>query len=222
MNLGQIISEIEDAVQDETYLSGTIQTMINEAVLTIATGLPTPGRYEETTPPLPSLYTTDTVDTTLSSGIADLPTTFNRDVIQVLNSDSKEIPIIKSFQKFLKNNPEQNAGDVIKCAVSGGRIFYREIPAAAETLTLHFYEAPATLALNTDIPSCIPIHLHRPLIVGYVCREIFNKIELGMAGPKVDTANYSRIFDKGLLDLADYYPHDGVSEYYEDLTDYCE
>ena len=219
MNLSQLTEAISGVIQDSSF-DAVIGTLINEAVLKIAAGDMIPGKYE-LTPPLPDLYTVDTVDTELLTGICDLPDDFNRDVVQILNSSYEEIPIEPSVRKFLHKNKEQNAGAVYKCAVQGKRLLYRDIPAVAETLTVHYYKTPDLLAAGTDEPTWIPTHLHRKLIVGYVCKEIFDLIEDGIEDPKTNTKHYENIYQKGLMELEMAIGTDKDADYYETQTDYC-
>jgi hypothetical protein len=220
MNLGQIISEIEDAVQDETYLSGTIQTMINEAVLTIATGDMIPGKYQ-LSPPLPNLYTAGDVLTVVDTGYLSLPTDYNRNVVMVVDSNGDVIPSEESFKKFMTTYADQESGNVFKYAINGDKLHYRGIPTASTTLTVHYYTDPDTLSDSTDTPSCIPSPLHRKLIVGYVCRELFNRIEDGIDGQKINTGYYANEYASGLVDLETAIGVDESPDYYDNQTDYC-
>jgi len=219
MNLTQLTDTITGIVQDSSFDSG-VPSLINEAVLKIASGDMVPGKYE-LSPPLPDLYTVVTVDTTLSSGICDLPADFNRDVIQVLNSDDEEIPIMASARKFLHTFKEQDAGEVFKCAVQGNRLLYRDIPGTAETLTVHYYKTPETLTVGSDEPIEIPAHLHRKLIVGYACKEIFDLIEDGVEDPKTNTRHYEAMYQKGLVELEMAIGIDKDPIYHDTEIDYC-
>lgn len=219
MQFSELVTAVEDVVDDEAYTTTIVKARINESVLRIATGVTLPDQ-RRISPPLPGLYTSDDIDTTLSSGITDLPDDFNRDLLQVINSDDEGIKIEPSLRRFLSDHPEQDAGSVYTCCVYGGRLLYRDIPSAAETLTVHYYKNPATLTNDADTPSDIPIHLHRKLIVGHTLMEIYREIELGMAGKKVDTEYYTRIFNEGLIELSELYPPDEPPQYYEDSNDY--
>ena len=214
MNLGELVTEVLAVVDDARYTESNVKTLVNEAVYVVASGRMY-GRRFRLSPPLPNLYTSANVETVAGEGVLPLPDNFNRDVIQVVNADHSSLPIMPSIRGFLKLNTDQAAGPVSKCAVQGNRLFYRDIPATPETLTVHFYENPTELAVDTDIPDCIPIQLHRPLIISYVCMQIYNKLEMGMAGPKVDTLAYGAIFQEGLIQLQGLLPADGNPVYYE-------
>lgn len=219
MNLSQLISTITDIIQDPAF-DVSMPAMINEAVLKIASGDIIPGK-NELTPPLPDLYTVDTIDTELLTGICDLPDDFNRDVIQVLNSANEEIQIVPSARKFLHKYTEQNSGAVDVCAVQGKRLLYRDIPAVAETLTVHYYRTPDLLVDGDDEPIEIPTHLHRKLIVGYVCKEAFDSIEDGIEGLKTNTNHYETMYQKGLMELEMAIGQDKDPMYYDTEVDYC-
>jgi hypothetical protein len=218
MQFSELITAVEDVVQDGDYTSTIIKALINEAVLKIATGDMIPGKYE-LTPPLPDLYATGDVATD-GTGYIALPATFNRNVEMVVNSNDEEIPIESSYRKFRRQYVEEAAGKVFKCAVNGSVLHYRGLPSAAETLTVHYYETPATLALDADTPSEIPAVLHRKLIVGYVCREIFSKIEDGLENQKINTGYYTKEYQSGLIDLGNMIGLDEEPDYYDNTTDY--
>lgn len=220
MNINALVDEIKKKIQDSSYTDTEIIARINEAVLAIATGVLLPDRREKS-PPLPDLYATADITTTLASGVTDLPSTFNRDVIQVQNSNNDKIPINSSPRQFLNLNYNEDAGAVDKCSVLGSRLLYSGIPSTVETLTIHFYEKPGVLALDSDEPTEIPLHLHRNLIVGYVCKDIFDEIEDGIEDPKTNTRHYEAVFQSGLLGLEIELGTDGETDYYDDQTEYC-
>jgi len=222
MNLAELIAAVEDVIQDTEYTETVITSLINEAVLKIATGDIIAGKYQ-LSPPLPELYKSDDVLTVLSTGYLSLPADYNRNVFMVVDSDNEPVFIEESFKKFMIAAAGEYEGGVVKCAINGSKLYYMDTPAAAATLTLHYYTAPDTLTAAGDIPSSIPIVLHRKLIVGYVCREIFNKIEDGIEGKKVNTVYYANEYAGGLLDLDTAVGLDGAdgsADYIDNQTDY--
>ena len=200
MTLSELIESVQDAIQDSGYTSTVITTMINRAIQKIARGVAMPGKYS-LSPPLPSLYTTGDVETA-STGIIAMPSDYCRPANLVVNSDDEALTIQSSFQKFVKTyGRELIAGDPYVCAFYGKRLFFRDVPAAAVTLTVHYYQNPTALSADTDEPSDIPEELHGKLIVSDVAREIYNLIEDGMDAQKVNTQNYVNRFNEGLFRL---------------------
>jgi hypothetical protein len=219
MQLSKIVSEIQDVIQDSAYSSNAITALINEANQAIALGVMIPGRYERT-PPLPDLYTTGTV-TTETTGIVTLPSDYQRSLVMVVDSNDVKIPIKASAREFLKDHPETGAGDVYVCAQMGKRLLYRDIPSAAATLTVHYYAAPDDLSDDDDEPTWVPEHLHRKLYVSYACKEIFNKIEDGVEGRKINTEYYTSDFASGLIALEEAIGVDKDPDFYDSDVDYC-
>lgn len=213
MNLLQMRTTVSGIINDSDYTDDMIDAFLNEGVLAVATGVILPGRFD-LSPPLPDLYTTDTVATDANSYVA-LPSDFNRDVVLVKDSSVNTIPIIASFQNFIHLYKEE-AGEVDKCSVNGSVLHYRGIPSSPETLAVNYYETPATLTADGDIPTEIPLVLHRQLVVGYALKEIYNEIELGMEGRKVDMRNYEEIFNQGLVRLRQLIPEDSLPDFYEE------
>jgi hypothetical protein len=218
MTFEELINEVTNIVQDTAWSEATIKSKLNNALIVVATGVMLPGKYQ-LSPPLPDLYTSTDIDTVAGVATCNLPSDFNRDVIQVVNSNGDKIPIEVSFRKFLSDYPGQESGSVFKVAVVGNKLVYRDVPATAETLTVHYYKNPSTLINYEDIPSCLPTLLHRPLLVGYACKEIFGQIEDGIEGQKINTGYWTQEFQQGLLDLDVLIPNDGDPMYVTDLED---
>lgn len=122
-------------------------------------------------------------------------------------------------------------GPVEDVTVVGGRLYYQPIPTEATELTLWFYRLPTLLAnfdpsgentgfmdsgdttfqgdddtgfidaLSDDIPNCLPDHLHKSLLVSYAAKEIFNEIEDGIEGRKINTERYEGKYQQALTAL---------------------
>jgi len=122
-------------------------------------------------------------------------------------------------------------GLVEDVTVVGGRLYYQPIPTEATELTVWFYRLPTLLenfdpsgentgfmdsgdttfqgdddtgfidALSDDIPNCLPDHLHKSLLVSYAAKEIFNEIEDGIEGRKINTERYEGKYQQALAVL---------------------
>lgn len=214
MDAQTIITEVQSVIVDNAWTDPGILGIINRGLTTIASGVLIPGKHQ-VTPPLPDLYTVDTIDTVEGAGICDLPADYQRSVVQVLNSQYEEIPIYPSFRRFLQDYPDQNGGSVRVCAVHGKRLLYREIPSTAETLTVHYYSEPDALTTGDDEPDCLPEHLQLPLLQSFTCAYIFNQIEDGIEGQKINTKYWQDAYQQALLDLEIAIGMDGEPQFYE-------
>ena len=213
MIFSELIADVQKVIQDDDWTSDAIEGLLNLAQAIVATGVILPGKYQ-LSPPLPDLYTTGTVDTVVDATMCNLPGDFSRDLVQVVNSSSEEIPIAPSLRKFLRDYPQKDAGSVRTVARHGNKLLYRDQPSEAETLTVHYYRAPTDMTDDDDEPDGIPLQVHRSLLVGHVCSKIFSQIEDGIEGQMVNTARWERVFQQGLVDLGIIVGHDADPDYY--------
>jgi hypothetical protein len=86
-------------------------------------------------------------------------------------------------------------------AVGAGRLHARPVPDTAVTVTVGYYRLPAPLVAASDKPRCLPPHLVGPVLVGFACRELFERLEEGDGDGKIQTAAYGRRFEAAMADL---------------------
>ena len=216
MTFSDLVEDIKNCAQGSGYTDTEIKTRINRLIKRIARGVPVPGKFC-LTPPLPSLYTTGTVATVPGSGIADLPSDYSRHASHVEDSDGEEITVNPSFVNFTKKyGGTISAGDVVEVAFVGNRIAYRDSPSVSENLTVHYYTEPDELTADSDEPDCIPEGLHDTLIVSGVAKDIFDRIEDGMEGAKVNTSRHVNIYNQALEALEIELGEDGEPDEYDD------
>ena len=221
MELTELISVVEEIVQDPAFSHAAITTTLNRGLLTIAKGVMLPGRYQ-LSPPLPDLYTTGSVQTVVDSGVCSLPDDFSREVVQVLNSDEEIINLAASFKSFLTSNPQKDTGSVRVCVVNGKKLLYRDLPSEAETLEVHYYATPAILEDNDSEPDCVPEHLHHDLLVGFAAKTIWGLKEDGIDGQKINTQYWTNVFQAAILDLVLFLGEDGEAAHYNDEGGYID
>ena len=215
MKLETLQSEIEDIVQDPAYTGDYVVDLINEAVSVIARGVEVPGELGITSP-LPDLFTTGTVTLTDSARHQSLPDDYQRNVIGVYSSGGVgQIPVMDSFQKFMQKYPVLETGSSLDAVVVHGKnLFYH--PAVSLDVTVMYYRQPDELEVFDDEPDCIPEPLQRPLLISYACEKIFNRIEDGIEGAKVNTNHYKTEFLEAVMALDRFIGDDGVPHYIDD------
>lgn len=170
-------------LQDNAYYSG-ITTRINDAVKYIAGGVHIPKGYgydDVFSPPLPNLFSTDTVDTATDAAYVSLPDTFQRSLEMVADENGYQIfpprgGDYESFGLFMRQITEKDlseTGDVVIACANGNNLFYQAIPSSAETLTLHFYRLPVDMSDDTDTVDGIPDRFAKDLIAHRVLADIY-------------------------------------------------
>lgn len=210
MTFADLQTEISNIVilQEPTYLNLILPVRINNAVSMIAGGVRT---SEGMSPPLPDLYSSAVVETTVNA-YASLPATYQRHVFYIADPNSDQIAPPRggdyySFLLFLKQTTKKDLsgiGSVTEVAVKGNRLYYQGIPATAKSLTVHFYRKSVDMSDDDDTPDGIPDHLQRRLIVNYVAKEIYGEA-VKKDKTTIEKANYHTTeFFSAMQDLIDF------------------
>ena len=175
----ELIERTDILVQDPS-LTDMLGDFINQGVDEIAGGMQSVlGSW--LTPPLPLLFTIDTVATSTSAAYVDMPEEFHRGLQMVVASSGREISIEHSFIEFTETYPLLNKTGNISAAVEhGNKLYYQGIPVNSETLTLHFYRKPVNMVLDADTPDGIPEHLQILLLTNYAAWKAYEFIEIDL------------------------------------------
>ena len=173
----ELIDRTNILVQDPS-LTDMLGDFINQGVDEIAGGMQSVlGSW--LTPPLPLLFTIDTVVTSTSAAYVDMPEEFHRGLQMVVDSSGREISIEHSFIEFTETYPLLNKTGNISAAVEhGNKLYYQGIPVNSETLTLHFYRKPVIMVADGDMPDGLPSHLQIPLLTNYAAWKAYEFIEI--------------------------------------------
>lgn len=215
--------ELQTAILDisknhyiQTASSVTLQNRINEAVIAISGGIRVPN--EGMSPPLPELFESATVATTVNA-YADLPATYQRNVFYIADSSGDRLLPSRSggyysFVQFLNSIEKKDlssTGSVTDVCVKGNKLYYQGIPSSSVNLTVMFYRKPVTMSLPSDEPDGIPSHLQTKLIKHYVGEQLAHEMVDGIQA----MADYHMTkFYEAMHDLIDFIGIDGEPSYY--------
>lgn len=196
MNLDELVEKANFILKDTDFDEDAITTYLNRGMLEIAGGMRRPDS-SVLTQPLPMLFTIGTVATTTTYK-ASLPVTYQRDCVFAIDSLGRELSIYDSFMEYSKGYGLMTATGVLNAvAIKGRDLYYQNIPAVSELITIHFHRYPVDMVAGTDTPDGLPTNLH-DMLVDYACKEIFNIIEEGLDGKMVNTIKYEQRFQRGL------------------------
>lgn len=223
--LAGIVAKIIALVNDSYYTETIVVGIVNQLLLEIAGGFKIEDKRGglRFTPPLPDLLQITTVSTLTSPTggyVVAMPTTYQRNLFAVYNASGQKFKPCRTWEEFIAPNPLLNtAGAVRRCVVMGRSLYFQDIPATAETLTLHFYRYPVACSLAVTTPTPIaavepeglPLHLVEPLLLNGACHRIYDQIEDGTEGNKTSTIHYGGLFDSALLTLERAIPVNGES-----------
>jgi len=195
MITSDIIIDVVDRVQDDSFDEAVILRLINE------------GRfYAAAEVDLPALQKSATVITTAIASTVALPIDYHKGVFWVGSTvQGRRIGTrpgdYYNLLTFMERFPIV-AGPIESVCVDGTNLLHQGM--AADTLLLKYYCKPTIITATTVAPTELPYHLHRPLLTAYCCREIYADIEDGMEGQKVNAMYWSKKFDEAMLNLASF------------------
>ena len=222
-DLFTLINSIQAILQDEAFSEEILANKINAAVSGIAAGIRMPDG--QVSPPLPDLFTMGAVTTSTTLPYVSLPADYQRQVCVIVDSGGNRIYPPRSgdyysFALFLKQISNLNmmeTGSVYRVAVKGTKLYYQGIPAAAETLGIHYYKKPTDMVTDADTPEGIPEHLQERLIKHRVLAEIYgDQIEAGVSEPSRGAQYHASKFMDAMIELVDYVGIDGEPQYFGD------
>lgn len=193
------------AIQDSSYSYADILRYFNQGL-----------RYISGKILLDDLETFTDVATDPGVNNIPLPADFQRDLRYCHSiTHNRQIRVKASVLQMYRQFSElDQSGNVIMVATKGGRLYYQRVPSTAETLRINYWSYPERLTSRWQKPTCLPAHLVEDLLVNYACWKIFEKIEDGIEGQKVNTLYYKGLFDKAMEDLQEYIgpEHDEITE----------
>ena len=191
MNRLEIRTEIENIIQDDSFSTDTLNGYINQSIL-----------YAGANVDIPELKGIDTVDTIPGQAyttLSGLTGGFSGKLRRVKDSEKNHISIASDLGLIMDVYPLMaEEGDVEVVALEGSTLWYQKIPAEVMTLTCLYFRNPTTLSAENGIPSDFPAHLHRQLFVHGSAWMIYDQIEDGIEGEKVNTkGQFWLSFDEG-------------------------
>lgn len=184
MKLEHIRREVENLVDDPSFDSETIDQYINQALEYVASQIN-----------LPTLKGLGVVSTELNQAYTDMSVisgnNFSGILRLVVREDGKFPTIYADLESLILEYPTlDQEGNIEAVALDGNTLWYQKIPTTETPLTVVYFRDPAPLVKDSDIPSDTPSHLHRHLYVHGAAYLIYDQIEDGIDGEKVNTANH--------------------------------
>jgi hypothetical protein len=199
MNLGEIRAEVFKLVQEAGFTTVEVDSAIVECYQFVAD-----------TVLIPDLKRMDSVQTVAGAAwisLGGLAGGFSGKLRRVIRSDGSLPRIYANLEELMEHYSVVAAdeiGDVEAVALEGSTLWYQKIPAVAETLTVLYYQDPSVLEDDEESPDYLPGFLHRPLLVSGAAYIMFNRLEDGLDGEKVNTASQLADFNRGIASFRAY------------------
>ena len=194
MKLGLLIEMVVDAIQDTSFSESLIKGLINDAAIIMADAAR-----------LPALSVgMNSVDTATGAFQVSMPADYHKLTFRCMDG-ARQVNIRNNMEEFLMlyNGDMTNEGDVENIVIQGSTLFYQPVPATSASLMLFYSKLPPALVKSSDIPSFLPSPKNHKGLANYAIGEIFNIIEDGIEGEKVNTMTYEKRFANDTRQMVD-------------------
>lgn len=173
--------EVDNLVDDSSFSPEEVTSKINEAVQ-FASGmvkLPALKRVGSVT------FTADSYSVSLN----DLTDELIGKITWAVLSNGTELNILNGVEELLMSYPSLDTlGAPKDIALEHKTLWYH--PMGDYTASIVYYTRPALLSKKDDSPTDFPDHLHRKLFVHGAAHMIFDQIEDGIEGDKINTKSH--------------------------------
>ena len=191
MDVGALITRVARVVQDASFDNDDILSYINEGLAAVAGEVP-----------LPSLETQDTVATVVDQEWTELPEDFQTHLRFVYSQTRREkLTILSNLVRLREETVWPEGGLVQRVAVSGGKLFYSPVPAESENLDLIYHSRPTPYEGDDAETDYIPAHIGPRILLAYACKEIYDLIEDGVDGAKINVQRWEQKYQEQLQEL---------------------
>lgn len=189
-----LADDVLDNVQDGSYSWEDVIKLFNSCLYELA------GEFF-----IPDLEQWGDVYTDPGVNHVPLPANYMRN-LRYVHSVTHNRPRLKIhgsvIQLFRWYSNLDREGPVRQVAIKGRQLYYQLVPSTAEQLRINYFAYPERLRRRDDKPTCLPAHLIEPLLIAYACKELFNKIEDALEGPKPNTSHWNKEYEKAKANLS--------------------
>ena len=139
---------------------------------------------------VPELKRVGSFTTVTDQAWTTMPTGFNGKLLFVGNDRTSLAVADAGVVQLMEDCPALDAsGPVHTVALEGSTLYYQGIPSDATTYPILYVVNPTPLSRGkSEVPDYIPAHLQRGLFVHLAAALLFNIIEDGVEGEKVNTS----------------------------------
>lgn len=191
---GELIERVQKIYQDGSYDDDEVLVFLNEGLQAVA--------FSEDVF-LPTLDTSAELETVLNAEVADLPANCSEGFYSAFIG-TQELTVHNSWTEMKRTVAmESQAGTVTNVSAKADELYYFPVPEEVETITIFYYRAPTELRESTE-PDCFTVKTRavgESALVAYALIRIFEAIEDGMEGQKVNTLYWEKQYERSMTRL---------------------
>lgn len=193
-----LIMEAAREIRDPSVTEDRIMTLLNRTLLEVS------GRVR-----LPDLMTENTVLVPVGAASAEMPADYHHGLTEVVCLTSRRRVRLAGGVGELERLGGPDRGGYGPCriraaAVAGNRLYVRPRPTAPALLLVRYQRLPAILEADTDRPDGLPVHLAPELLLSRVLRDLYEGLEEGGGGDKIQTGRYQVRFEAAMDRLGEF------------------
>jgi hypothetical protein len=181
MKLGELIDEVGIIIKDDSFSRSDITKSINSVISEVSSLID-----------IPSLKRIAVINTLSSQSYTDLSTLSGGfdgrlSIVHDSGNNFNEINIFPNLISFLDKYPDlSKTGNIEAVTLEGNVLWYQKL--STTTLQALYYSTiPMITDENEEINECFPEFIQLILIASGAAYYLFNKIEDGIEGEKVNT-----------------------------------
>lgn len=187
-----LADDVLKVVQDPSYNYDDVLDYFNDCLMDLA------GEFL-----LPDLDTWVDIDTDPNTDHARMPVRFMKNLRYAHSlTHNREVRRYGGLSQLYRLfSTLDQTGRVLGVCAQGADLYYQRIPSSTETIRINFYRFPDRLETRFDKATCLPDHLVKPLLKHYALKELYDEIEDGVEGQKINTSKHSNEYDKNRAKL---------------------
>ena len=183
MNVVELVEEVLAIIDDPDYTdTEKITKRLNEAQRAVADAIM-----------LPDLNNgIGTVDTAVDAYEVAMPADYQQNLYLAYDPDGEDLDVYKDMASMeLVRKVRMDTGDLEAVCVHGSVLIYQPVPTAITTISLRYYRLPTDMVADDETSYPDGARGNDDFewaLVHHAAWKIFNKIEDGLEGQKVNTA----------------------------------
>jgi len=201
VNAEQLIAEVADIIQDSSYDNETILSYLNRGQVAVASTLLLPGLADGH----------GTVTTAVDEYNVALPADFHRELFHV-QVDDLPVKVYRNMGLLVSEMEKitTQAGRLVAMCPNAGNLLYQKVPSVTKNVELFYYRLPTDMSDEDDnsrpdglsMQAGVALEHFDFALVHYAAALIFDRIEDGIEGQKVNTLSHRDQYAMRLLEMA--------------------
>jgi hypothetical protein len=201
VNAEELTQEVADIIQDSSYTGETILSYLNRGQVAVAGSLLLPGLADGHS----------TVTTAVDGYSVALPADFHRELYHA-QVDGRPVKVYRNMGMIIHDLEKitAQAGQLEAVCPNAGNLLYQKVPSIAKDVELFYYRLPIDMTDEDEnsrpdglsMQAGVALEHFDFALVHYAAAFIFDRIEDGIEGQKVNTLSHRDQYALRLSEMA--------------------